>query len=67
MAGFHESLGGTSWSEEGFVLQRLDGQGTAWIELGDELVRYDLAPSPELLVHPGHLGALAASMRLEVT
>lgn len=65
--GCQQSLGGALFGEEGFVLQRLDGQGTAWIELGDELVRYDLAPSPELLVHPGHLRALAASMRLEIT
>jgi uncharacterized protein (AIM24 family) len=38
------------------LLQRLTGPCTAWIELGGEVVTYDLAPGETLQVHPGHIG-----------
>ena len=41
---------------EGFVLQKLDGEGRAWVELGGEVTSYDLPPGQTVLVHPGHIG-----------
>jgi uncharacterized protein (AIM24 family) len=53
---FQQSLRGGLWGGDGFLLQRLEGQGTAWIELSGEITTYDLAPGQTLLVHPGHVG-----------
>jgi uncharacterized protein (AIM24 family) len=54
--GFQQSFSGGLWGGDGFILQRLEGQGTAWVELSGEITMYDLAPGQTLLVHPGHVG-----------
>jgi uncharacterized protein (AIM24 family) len=38
------------------VLQKLEGDGQAWVELSGEIATYDLAQGQSLLVHPGHVG-----------
>src|SRR5665213_526224 len=40
--GCQRSLGAGLFGGEGFVLQRLSGSCTAWVELGGEIVTYDL-------------------------
>ena len=64
---FQQSLGVGIFSGKGFIMQRIAGQGTAWIELSGELVTYDLAAGESLLVHPGHVGLFEASVSLEVS
>ena len=54
--GFQQSFRAGVFGGDGFVLQRLEGQGTAWIELAGEVVTYDLGPGQGILVHPGHIG-----------
>jgi uncharacterized protein (AIM24 family) len=51
-----QSFRGGMWGGDGFVLQRLEGEGRAWIELSGELTTYQLPPGQTLLVHPGHVG-----------
>lgn len=64
--GFQQNLGGMLFGGEGFVLQRLEGQGTAWVELSGEVTTYDLEPSQSLLVHPGHVGVFEESVGFRV-
>ena len=52
---------------EGFVLQRLSGTCTAWVELGGEIVSHELAPGESLLVHPGHVGMFEESVAFDIT
>jgi uncharacterized protein (TIGR00266 family) len=56
------SFKGTLFGSEGFTLQKLEGQGTAWIELGGELIDYELQQGQELLVHPGHVAAFESTI-----
>lgn len=65
--GFQQSLGAGIFGGEGFLLQRLSGQGTAWLELSGELVTKDLQPGETLRVHPGHVGAFQASVSFQIT
>lgn len=65
--GFQQSLGAGIFGGDGFLLQRLGGQGTAWLELSGELVIKDLAPDEVLRVHPGHVGAFQASVGFQIT
>ena len=51
----------------GFLLQKVAGQGTAWIELSGELIMKTLAPGEVLRVHPGHVGAFQASVGFNIT
>jgi uncharacterized protein (AIM24 family) len=52
---------------DGFILQKLDGEGRAWIELGGEVVSYDLPPGQTILVHPGHIGMFQATVQFQIT
>jgi uncharacterized protein (AIM24 family) len=65
--GFQRSLGAGIFGGNGFVMQKLAGPCTAWIELGGEIVTYDLAPGESLKVHPGHVGMIADTVNFDVT
>jgi uncharacterized protein (AIM24 family) len=65
--GFQRSLGAGIFGGDGFLLQRLSGPCTAWVELGGEQVVYDLAPGETLQVHPGHIGMFQDSVNFDVT
>ena len=64
---FQRSLGAGIFGGDGFLLQHLGGQGTAWLELSGELVVRDLQPGETLRVHPGHVGAFQAGVSFEIT
>jgi uncharacterized protein (TIGR00266 family) len=51
----------------GFMLQKLEGSGHAWLELTGELSEYDLAPGQSLRVHPAHIGVVEQSVTYELT
>ncbi len=65
--GIQQKLGAGIFSGNGFILQRVAGQGTAWIELSGELVTYELGAGEKILVHPGHVGLFEASVNLDIT
>jgi uncharacterized protein (TIGR00266 family) len=65
--GFQQSLGAGIFGGDGFLLQRVSGTGTAWIELSGELIVKDLGPGETLRVHPGHVGAFQAGVSFEIT
>jgi uncharacterized protein (AIM24 family) len=61
-----QSFRGGLFGGEGFVLQKLEGQGQAWIELSGEIATYELAAGQSLLVHPGHAGLFSDSVTFSV-
>lgn len=65
--GFQQSLGAGVFGGSGFILQKMSGAGSAWIELGGEIVTFDLAAGETLRVHPGHVGMFEESVRFEIT
>lgn len=65
--GFQQGLGGMLFGGEGFVLQKLEGRGTAWVELSGEVVTYELDGTQSLMVHPGHVGVFQDTVTFQVT
>jgi len=65
--GFQQSLGAGIFGGDGFLLQKVSGVGTAWLELSGEVVTKDLAPGETLRVHPGHVGAFQSSVSFQIT
>jgi uncharacterized protein (AIM24 family) len=65
--GFQQSLGAGIFGGNGFMLQKVGGAGTAWLELSGELIVKNLAPGETLRVHPGHVGAFQASVGFNIT
>jgi uncharacterized protein (TIGR00266 family) len=65
--GFQQNLGAGIFGGDGFILQKVSGLGTAWLELSGELIRKDLQPGEMLRVHPGHVGAFMSSVSFQIT
>jgi uncharacterized protein (TIGR00266 family) len=65
--GFQQSLGAGIFGGDGFLLQKIQGYGTAWIELSGEVIVKDLQPGETLRVHPGHVGAFTGSVSFQIT
>lgn len=51
---------------EGFIMQKLSGQGTAFLEIDGHVVEYDLAPGQTLQIDSGHLAAMTETVRMDV-
>ncbi len=60
-------LGAGIFGGDGFLLQKVNGYGTAWIELSGEVIVKDLRPGETLRVHPGHVGAFTGSVSFQIT
>ncbi len=65
--GFQQRLGAGVFGGTGFRMQRLQGQGQAWVELHGEVVTYDLQPGNTLRVHPGHVGMYEEQVQFNIT
>ena len=63
---FQQRLGAGVFGGTGFRMQRLTGQGRAWVELHGEVVVYDLQPGNTLRVHPGQVGMFQESVQFNV-
>lgn len=58
MAGF--------FSGEGFIMQKLSGRGTAFVELDGSAVEYDLAAGQQMIVDTGNLAMMDATCSIDV-
>ena len=65
--GFQQSLGAGIFGGDGFILQKLEGNCQAFVELGGEIIMRDLAPGETLRVHPGHVGMFEARVNFDIT
>jgi uncharacterized protein (AIM24 family) len=65
--GLQQTFRGGIYGGDGFILQKLEGQGRAWIELSGELTSYQMPPGQTLLAHPGHIGAFDGTVQFQVT
>jgi uncharacterized protein (TIGR00266 family) len=65
--GFQQSLGAGVFGGDGFILQRISGQGRAWVELSGEIVTFDLAQGEVMRVHPGHVGLFQDTVQFGIT
>jgi uncharacterized protein (AIM24 family) len=65
--GFQRSLGAGIFGGEGMILQKIAGSATAWVELGGEIVTYDLKAGESLKVHPGHIGMFESTVNFDIT
>ncbi len=63
---FQKRIGAGLFGGEGFIMQRLSGKGTAFIEIDGFAVEYNLAPGQSMIVDTGYLAAMDASCTMEV-
>ncbi len=65
-AGFRQAFTSGAYAGEGLALQRIRGEGRAWVELTGHAVRYELAAGESLRTHPGHVGMFDSMMGFQV-
>lgn len=58
---FQKRLSGGLFGGEGFIMQRLDGRGMAFIEIDGSAVEYTLQPGQSIIVDSGNLAMTDAS------
>ena len=65
--GFQQRLGAGIFGGTGFRMQRLTGDGLAWVEMHGEVISYDLQQGNSLRVHPGHVAMFEETVHFDVT
>ncbi len=63
---FRRKLGTGLFGGEGFILQKLTGPGTAFVEIAGELNEYTLKPGQRVKVDPGHLAMYEPSVDYDI-
>ncbi len=63
---FQQKFGAGLLGGDGFILQKLTGPGTAWLDLSGEVCTEELAPGQKLLVHAGHVGIFDPSIQFSI-
>ena len=63
---FRKKLGAGLFGGEGFIMQRLSGQGTAFVEFDGHVVEYQLQPGQQIIVDTGYLAAMDATCSMDI-
>lgn len=63
---FHKKLGAGFFGGEGFIMQKLSGNGIAFLEIDGSIVEYDLAQNESILIDTGYLAAMDATCSVDI-
>ncbi len=63
---FQKKLGAGLFGGEGFIMQKLSGQGTAFLEFDGHVVEYNLQIGQQIIVDTGYLAAMDATCNMEI-
>ena len=63
---FQQRFGAGLFAGEGFILQRVTGPGTVFLDLSGEVVEKTLGPGERLRVHAGHIGMQEPSVSTDI-
>ncbi|HHT96959.1 MAG TPA: TIGR00266 family protein [Clostridiales bacterium] len=64
---FQKKLGAGFFGGEGFIMQKLSGNGVAFIEIDGYAMEYDLAAGQSMIIDTGYLAAMTESCKMDVT
>ena len=63
---FNKKFSSGLFGGEGFVMQKVTGRGTVFVEFDGHVVEYELRDDQEIVVDTGHLAAMTASCQMEI-
>ncbi|QQK08629.1 TIGR00266 family protein [Miniphocaeibacter halophilus] len=63
---FNKKISGGFFGGEGFIMQRLSGEGLAFIEIDGHAIEYTLEEGQSIVVDTGHLATMDSTCSLEV-
>jgi uncharacterized protein (TIGR00266 family) len=64
---FRKKLGAGLFGGEGFILQKITGPGTAFLEIPGEAREYTLATGETMQVDPGHIALFEPTVNYDIT
>ncbi len=63
---FNKKIGAGLFGGEGFIMQRLSGNGVAFAEIDGDFVEYELMPGQQLVVDTGNVAGFSSSVKMEI-
>ncbi len=63
---FNKKFSSGLFGGEGFIMQKISGQGIVFAEFDGHVVEYELQPGQQIVVDTGHLAAMTATCKMEV-
>ncbi len=63
---FQKRVGSALFGGEGFIMQKLSGNGMAFVEFDGSIKEYDLQAGQSIVVDTGYLAAMDASCSIEI-
>lgn len=63
---FQKSFGAGLVGGEGFIMQKLSGKGTAFIEIDGSVTEYKLAPGQTMYIDTGYLAAMTTGVSMDI-
>ena len=63
---FQKKLGKGIFGGEGFIMQRLSGNGTAFVEIDGHAEEYDLSAGQEMVISTGYLAAMEETCTMDI-
>ena len=63
---FRKKLGAGLFGGEGFILQKLSGNGIAFAEFDGHVIEYELQPGQQIIIDTGHLAAMSVTCQMDI-
>lgn len=63
---FNKKLGVGLFGGEGFIMQRLSGRGTAFVEIDGELIEYQLQAGQQIVVDTGNVAGFTPGVQMDI-
>jgi uncharacterized protein (TIGR00266 family) len=63
---FSKKLGAGLFGGEGFIMQRLSGSGTAFIEIDGDIIEYELKAGQQIVVDTGNVAAFTPGVQMDI-
>lgn len=63
---FQKRLGSGFFGGEGFIMQKLSGNGLAFLEFDGYVKEYELQPGQQMIIDTGYLAAMTGSCQMEI-
>lgn len=63
---FQQRIGSGLFGGEGFIMQKVSGNGTAFLEFDGYIKEYELAAGQQIVVDTGYLAAMTGTCQVEV-
>ena len=63
---FQKRLGAGLFGGEGFIMQRLSGCGTAFVEIDGDIMEYELKPGQKIIVDTGNVAGFEPTVQMDI-